>query len=205
MVMSFELDKRKAFTMVEILVALTIIMFLMAMLFPAVHKSLENGRRTGCLSNARQIGIAMKHYALENQNNFPSGGSANSVFVQLTPSYLAVGSIFLCKSDVERKPGKPGAFGKDNNSYSTVSGLGRSSDDQPLVFDYGVGTSSQKSSESPSGSASVSSLTHHKWSTASSHKGNGGNIFYNDGRAEFKKDFDTGQDGNDGMMVVPGS
>jgi hypothetical protein len=61
-----------AFTIVELLVVITIIGVLIALLIPAVQVAREAARRTKCISNQRQIGQAT-HLFHDIYNNFPCG------------------------------------------------------------------------------------------------------------------------------------
>lgn len=55
--------QRRAFTLIELLVVIAIIAVLMAILIPVAKLGIENGRRTTCRSNLRQIGAALLLYA----------------------------------------------------------------------------------------------------------------------------------------------
>jgi prepilin-type N-terminal cleavage/methylation domain-containing protein/prepilin-type processing-associated H-X9-DG protein len=60
-----------AFTLIELLVVIAIISLLAAMLMPAVIRAKESGKSAACISNLRQIGIALQVYVDGNNNRLP--------------------------------------------------------------------------------------------------------------------------------------
>ncbi len=65
--------KRNGFTLIELLAIIAILGLLAAILVPVFARVRENGRRSVCLSNERQIGLAFLQYEQESNERFPQG------------------------------------------------------------------------------------------------------------------------------------
>ena len=70
---------RGAFTLVELLVVITIIALLIGILMPQLRRAKAQTKRSACASNLRQIGIGMQAYLVDNNDRYP--------YASIAPSY----------------------------------------------------------------------------------------------------------------------
>lgn len=63
-------SQSKSFTLIELLSVITIISILASLLLPSLKNSRENAYRTSCISNLRQLGLAVGMYLMDNSDAY---------------------------------------------------------------------------------------------------------------------------------------
>lgn len=100
----------QGFTLVEILVVIAMISILASIVFPVVARTRERGRMTTCLSNERQLGIAVEEYSTDNDSTYPNGIQQTSTgrpwqgvgWASQCMPYADESIVFNCPSDTVR-------------------------------------------------------------------------------------------------------
>lgn len=91
--------ERRAFTLVELLVVIAIIALLAAILFPVFSRARENARRASCLSNLKQMGLAVMQYVQDYDETYPIvAGSGTSTWTWQIYPYIKNHQIYRCLS-----------------------------------------------------------------------------------------------------------
>ena len=62
---------RKGFTLIELLVVIAIIAILAAILFPVFARAREKARAASCMSNLKQLGLALEMYSADYDDLYP--------------------------------------------------------------------------------------------------------------------------------------
>lgn len=98
------------FTLVELLVVIAIIALLTSILLPSFRNAREQAKCTVCLSNMRQIGLALHMYGMENQDAIPSmscgayGTPEENYWLRVLQRVVKQHLIAKCPNDETGKP-----------------------------------------------------------------------------------------------------
>ena len=100
---------RPGFTLIELLVTIGIIVVLAGLLLPTLGRAKKAAHRVKCVSNLKQIGIAMKLYSHDYAEFFPTFDAANprnqitgtnpeGLNMLFRNDYLTSTKVYICPS-----------------------------------------------------------------------------------------------------------
>jgi prepilin-type N-terminal cleavage/methylation domain-containing protein/prepilin-type processing-associated H-X9-DG protein len=92
--------RRVGFTLIELLVVIAIIAILAAILFPVFARAREKARQTSCLSNLKQVGLAVMMYTQDWDERYRFGWAQPSwsSFIRDYDPYIKNRQLWLCPS-----------------------------------------------------------------------------------------------------------
>jgi prepilin-type N-terminal cleavage/methylation domain-containing protein/prepilin-type processing-associated H-X9-DG protein len=91
---------RRGFTLIELLVVIAIIAILAAILFPVFAQARDKARQSSCMSNTRQMAVAMMQYTQDYDETLPRDtfDGQKTFWMDYVQPYVKNTSIWICPS-----------------------------------------------------------------------------------------------------------
>lgn len=96
----------KAFVIAGMGMSILLILLVSVASIPLLSSAREKGRRISCASNLKQIGLALKIYSLDYNDQFPPYNGAKGLELLRRNNYLTDYNVYTCPSNANAKPGK---------------------------------------------------------------------------------------------------
>jgi len=166
---------KRGLTLIELLVIVTIIGVLAAMIPCVPGRTRETARRVCCVNNLKQIGLAIAQYYEDNQKMPPNAGPIS--YTNLAPYLGNAMQPFHCRCDLSKRSATNFTqFASNPSLYSSYwycpSSTWQNDTNMTVMWDRGI-------------------CTPGKWPANSPHKGEGGNVLWNDGHVDWNRTFPT--------------
>ncbi len=95
-IQSHETRRQSAFTLIEMMVVVAIILILAAMLLPALSRAKDQANRVTCINNIRQLNVSAQMYADENEDQYPPRRMTPNHWVYRLKEYYVADKIIEC-------------------------------------------------------------------------------------------------------------
>jgi type II secretory pathway pseudopilin PulG len=134
----------RRFTLLEILLVVSILAILIGLLLPAVFRARKYGDRARCQGNLLQLGKALEMYSQDHYGHYPYNCSSQKASdpgrTQLSEAlspYVKSPKLYECPDDYERLFAKEGSSYIWNYLQLDLPGNGRAGQDRYLASPYG--------------------------------------------------------------------
>jgi len=171
-----KVSARSGFSLIEMLVTLTIMLILFTMMYGFGSKRNQMNQKQRCQGNLQKAYISLQIFANEHENRFPwttNAASSEDALDLLVPQYSADTGIFVCpgSKDSALPPGE--SLRKGRISYSYYMGRTSGEADAVLLTDKQVDAQAKRTGEPLfSANGKKPGNNHHKY---------GGNLMFTDG------------------------
>ena len=123
---------RRGFTLIELLVVIAIIAILAAILFPVFAQAREKARQASCISNHKQLSLAMMQYVQDYDETFPARYFPNDIgyacsttpvtYLFDAPNKTTTLSPYIKNNDIYRCPSNQADSVKQASAYNYAYG-----------------------------------------------------------------------------------
>jgi len=194
----------RGFTLIELLVVISVIGILASMLMPVITMVMERARRVHCLNNLKQIGNGLLMYASDFQDRLPVAGATGdeeealvvdpmTSLSLLYPNYIPDPRLFTCRSTDDcaddLMPGDTLLPRPDVGETTLSKRVCSYGYDCDQTFRQGTNPAAMAIvADAPATRDGVTCSTEN----CPAHKGDGQNVLYLDGHAEFRTSVNAG-------------